>query len=43
LLILDGDADVGKLVSILRYDGLPLDAGFVVNRVLDERSRGRAA
>jgi len=43
LLILDSDADAGKLVSILHYDGLPLDAGFVVNRVVDEQSRGRAA
>ncbi len=43
LLMLDSDAEPGKLVSILHYDGLPLDAGFVVNSVLDEQSRGRAA
>ncbi len=41
--MLDSDAEPGKLVSILHYDGLPLDAGFVVNSVLDEQSRGRAA
>ena len=43
LLMLDSDADPGKLVSILHYDGLPLDAEFVVNGVLEEQSRGRAA
>jgi len=43
LLMLDSNADPGKLVSILHYDGLPLDAEFVVNRVLEEQSRGRAA
>ncbi len=43
LLMLDSDAEPGKLVSILHYDGLPLDAGFVINSVLDEQSTGRAA
>jgi len=43
LLMLDSDADPGKLVSLLHYDGLPLNAEFVVNKVLDEQSRGRAA
>jgi 2-oxoglutarate ferredoxin oxidoreductase subunit alpha len=43
LLMLDSDADPGKLVSLLHYDGLPLNAGFVVNKILDEQSRGRAA
>lgn len=43
LLMLDCDADPTKLVSLLHYDGMPLHAGFVVEKVLDERSKGRAA
>jgi 2-oxoglutarate ferredoxin oxidoreductase subunit alpha len=43
LLILDCDADPAKLVSLLHYDGMPLDAGFVVEKVLEEQSKGRAA
>jgi 2-oxoglutarate ferredoxin oxidoreductase subunit alpha len=43
LLMLDCDADPAKLVSLLHYNGLPLNAGFVVDRVLEERARGQAA
>ena len=43
LLMLDCDADPAKLVSLLHYNGLPLHAGFVVDRVLEERSKGQAA
>ena len=43
LLILDADADPTKLVSVLHYNGIPLNAGFVVDRVLEERARGQAA
>jgi 2-oxoglutarate ferredoxin oxidoreductase subunit alpha len=43
LLMLDCDADPAKLVSLLHYNGLPLNAGFVVNRVLEERAKGQAA
>ena len=32
-----------KLVPLLRYDGMPLNAGFVVDRVLEEVAKGRAA
>ena len=43
LLILDIDADQNKLVSLLHYNGIPINAGFVVDRVLDEIAKGRAA
>ena len=43
LLMLDCDADPEKLVPLLHYDGMPLNAGFVVDRVLEEHSKGRAA
>ncbi len=43
LLITDINADQNKLVPILHYDGMPLNAGFVVDKVLDEVARGRAA
>jgi 2-oxoglutarate ferredoxin oxidoreductase subunit alpha len=43
LLILDSDADPSRLVSLLHYDGMPLNAGFVVERVLEKQSKGRAA
>jgi 2-oxoglutarate ferredoxin oxidoreductase subunit alpha len=43
LLIEDIDADQGKLVSLLHYDGIPVNAGFVVDGVLKEIKKGRAA
>ena len=43
LLILDGGIDPAKLVSLLHYDGVPIDAGFVEEKVLEENSKGRAA
>ena len=43
LLMLDIDADPKKLVSLLHYDGLPINAGFVVEAVLEEIAKGRAA
>ncbi len=43
LLLLDGEADPAKIVSLLHYDGMPLHAGFVVERVLEERAKGQAA
>jgi 2-oxoglutarate ferredoxin oxidoreductase subunit alpha len=43
LLMLDIDADPAKLVSLLHYNGMPINAGFVVSRVLEEISKGRAA
>ena len=43
LLMLDIDADQDKLKSLLHYSGIPINAGFVVDGVLTEMSRGRAA
>ena len=43
LLILDVDADQSKMISLLHYSGTPIDAGFVVDSVLEEISKGRAA
>ena len=43
LLILDANADPGKLVSMLHYDGMPVNASFVIDRVLGEMAKGRAA
>ena len=43
LLMLDIDADPAKLVPLLHYNGMPLNPGFVVEKVLEEISKGRAA
>ena len=43
LLINDIEADQKKLVSLLHYNGMPINAGFVVEGVLKEIVRGRAA
>jgi 2-oxoglutarate ferredoxin oxidoreductase subunit alpha len=43
LLIEDIDADQAKLVSLLHYSGIPINAGFVVDGVLGEIKKGRAA
>ena len=43
LLMLDIDVDPTKLVSLLHYDGMPINAGFVVDRVLEEVAKGCAA
>ena len=43
LLINDIDADQRKLVPLLHYNGMPLHAGFVVERVLEEIAKGQAA
>ena len=43
LLITDIDADQRKLVSLLHYDGMPINPGFVVDGVLEEIAKGRAA
>jgi len=43
LLLLDIDADPTKLVPLLHYNGMPLNPGFVVDRVLEEVAKGRAA
>ena len=43
LLINDIEADQRKLVSILHYNGMPLNAGSVVDGILAEIAKGRAA
>lgn len=43
LLITDIDADQNKLKSLLHYNGMPINAGFVVEKVLEEIAKGRAA
>jgi 2-oxoglutarate ferredoxin oxidoreductase subunit alpha len=43
LLIEDIDADQSKLVSVLHYSGMPLNAGSVVDGVLAQMKKGRAA
>jgi hypothetical protein len=42
-MILDADGDPRKLVSLLHYNGIPVNAGFVADGVLEQLSRGRAA
>jgi 2-oxoglutarate ferredoxin oxidoreductase subunit alpha len=43
MFMIDIDANPNKLVSLLHYDGMPMNAGFVVDRVLEEVAKGRAA
>ena len=43
LLITDIDADPDKLVSMLHYNGMPIPAQFIVDRVQEEVAEGRAA
>jgi 2-oxoglutarate ferredoxin oxidoreductase subunit alpha len=43
LLILEFNLQPDKLVSLLHYNGIPMNAAFVVDKVLEEISKGRAA
>ena len=43
LLMLDANSDDEKLISMLHYDGMPINASFVVERVLEEMAKGKAA
>jgi 2-oxoglutarate ferredoxin oxidoreductase subunit alpha len=43
LLMLDADSDPTRLISMLHYDGSPVSAGFVVERILSEVAKGQAA
>ena len=43
LLLLDGDVDPRKLVSILHYDGLPMSANFVIEKISEDIAKERAA
>jgi len=43
LLMLDANSDDEKLISMLHYDGMPINASFVIGRILEEMAKGRAA
>jgi 2-oxoglutarate ferredoxin oxidoreductase subunit alpha len=43
LLMLDANSDEAKLVSVLHYDGMSINARFVRERILEEMAKGRAA
>jgi 2-oxoglutarate/2-oxoacid ferredoxin oxidoreductase subunit alpha len=43
LLILDLEIDPARLVPVLHYDGMPLNARFVTDGILAEMAKGRAA
>jgi 2-oxoglutarate ferredoxin oxidoreductase subunit alpha len=43
LLMLDVEADARKLVPILHYNGMPLAANFVMQKVQEDLAKGRAA
>jgi 2-oxoglutarate ferredoxin oxidoreductase subunit alpha len=43
LLILDSDVDPKKLVPLLHYNGMPLNTGFVVDKILEKIPKGQAA
>ena len=43
LLMLDADADPEKLVSMLHYNGMPINAEFVIDKIEKEVAKGRAA
>ena len=43
LLILDANANPEKLVSMLHYNGMPVNADFIIERVVEEVAKGRAA
>ena len=43
LLMLDANSDDEKLISMLHYDGMPINASFVVDRVMEEMAKGKAA
>ena len=43
LLILESEADPAKFVPMLHYNGIPMNAAFVVDKVLEESAKGEAA
>ncbi|MDZ7644477.1 MAG: hypothetical protein U5K76_09860 [Woeseiaceae bacterium] len=43
LLTLDLDIDPAKFTSLLHYNGMPLSAAFVTDRIVELRARGQAA
>ena len=43
LLQLDLGLDPDRLVPVLHYNGMPVHAGFIVDRILQDIAKGRAA
>ena len=43
LLMIDVDADPKKLISILHYDGMPIDAEFIFDKIKEEIAKDCAA
>ncbi len=43
LLILDAEANPEKLVSMLHYNGMPINAQFVIDKIEEVVAKGRAA
>ncbi len=43
LLILDLDINPAKFIPLLHYDGMPINARFVADKILEEHARGQAA
>ena len=43
LLILDLELDPARLVPVLHYDGMPINASFVTEGIMAEMAKGRAA
>ena len=43
LLILDLELDPARLVPVLHYDGMPINASFVTEGIVAEMAKGRAA
>jgi 2-oxoglutarate ferredoxin oxidoreductase subunit alpha len=43
LLMLDANANPEKLISMLHYNGMPISANFVIDRLLEEMAKGLAA
>lgn len=43
LLVLDAGIDQNKLVPVLHYNGLPMHAGFVADRIREDRDKHEAA
>ncbi|MEX1265746.1 MAG: 2-oxoacid:acceptor oxidoreductase subunit alpha [Woeseia sp.] len=43
LLILDLDINPAKLMPLLHYDGMPINARFVADKILEKHARGQAA
>ncbi|MGB5247871.1 MAG: 2-oxoacid:acceptor oxidoreductase subunit alpha [Woeseia sp.] len=43
LLILDLELDPARLVPLLHYNGMPLSASFIVDKIMEKRAQGQAA